>query len=267
MTNWLIRGFLAVFLATISVNVSLLAQCMPTRLRCESDAEPLGIDTAQPRLSWNIESDDDSVRGRRQTSYQVLAATSPMLLARDEGDLWTSGRVKSGDSTYIPYAGKPLASGQIIFWKVRIWDNAGNVSAWSTVANWTMGQLDPEHWQPAHWISAPTAVAPPTSLNNGAPGDATKNFASMLLRRDFICKPSIKRAVVFVSGLGHYELSINGKKVGVQLISPGWTNYRRTVLYDTFDVSNHLRVGENAIGLILGGGMYHIEPTQGRYVK
>ncbi len=267
MTDWLIRVFLAAFLVTICVNFSLLAQCMPTRLRCESDADPLGIDTTQPRLSWNIESDDASVRGLRQTSYQVLAATSPKLLAHDEGDLWNSGRVESGNSTYIPYAGKPLASSQLVFWKVRIWDNADVESVWSPVASWTMGQLDPEHWQPAHWISAPAAVAPLTSLKNGAPGDATKNFASMLLRSDFICKPSIKRAVVFVSGLGHYELSINGKKVGVQLIAPGWTNYRKTVLYDTFDISNHVRVGENAIGLILGSGMYHIEPTRGRYVK
>ncbi len=222
---------------------------------CEQRENPLGVDVPQPRLNWILES---SERGDRQTAYQILAASSEAALKKNRGDIWDSGKVISDDTIQIPFAGQPLKSSQQIFWKVRVWDAAGKVSAWSPTASWTMGVLaggDPPSsdfgaagWQ-AKWITAPT------------------NASSILLRREFTVKNGLRRAIVHVCGLGQYELSANGKKVGDDLLAPGWTQYKKTCLYDTLDLTSQLHRGQNAVGLILGNGMYHIGGDKVRYVK
>ena len=138
-----------------------------TNPRCEYRENPQGVDVAQPRLSWAMadpqaqipNSQSDIPRGRRQTAYQVLVATTQELLARDQGDFWDSGKVASGRSVHVEYAGKPLASRAVCHWKVRVWDEAGKVSAWSAPAQWSMGLLKPEDWQ-AQWISDPVLADP-----------------------------------------------------------------------------------------------------------
>ncbi|MDO8836970.1 MAG: family 78 glycoside hydrolase catalytic domain [Vicinamibacterales bacterium] len=208
----------------------------PARLRCEYAVDPLGIDVAKPRLFWHVESPD---RGERQTAWHVLVASSAESLTAGRGDLWDSGRVDSDETAHIRYAGAALASSQQIHWKVRVWDRRGTPSAWSVPATWTMGVLKPEEWK-GIWIAAPAATE------------------SLLLRRSFEVRGGLRRAVVHVSGLGQYELAINGSKVGQDLLSPGWTDYARTSLYDTYDVTASLREGRNAAGIILGNGMYHV---------
>lgn len=118
------------------------------KLRCEQLNNPQGIDTTQPRLSWQIESQE---YGAAQTAYQILAASSEAGLSSDKGDLWDSGRVMSDASVLVPYAGKAPASRTQCFWKVRVWDNAGRVSGWSPMATWSMGILRPDEWH-AQWI-------------------------------------------------------------------------------------------------------------------
>ena len=204
--------------------------------KCEYSVDPLGIDQPQPRLFWRLESAE---RGERQTAWQVLVASRADVLARDQGDLWDSGRRVGDQSTHIRYGGAPLQSSQAVHWKVRVWDRKGEVSPWSRPTTWTMGVLRAEEWV-GRWI-----VAPWTS-------------ESLLLRREFEVKPGLRRALLHVSGLGHYEATLNATKVGSDLLSPGWTNYHRTTLYDTHDVSSLLRAGRNAIGLTLGNGMYHV---------
>ena len=131
-----------------------VAAVVAGNLRCEYLQDPQGVEAAKPRLGWIIRDDGDAkARGLRQTAYQVLVASSPEALARDEGDLWDSGRVAADDSAHVEYAGKPLASRIRCFWKARIWDQDGKVSAWSAPARWTMGLLTPEDWQ-ARWIGA-----------------------------------------------------------------------------------------------------------------
>jgi hypothetical protein len=127
-----------------------------TNLRCEYRENPLGIDVAKPRLSWVIEDQDprSEVRGLKQTAYQVLVASSEGLLAKDQGDLWDSGKVASDRSVAIPYGGPALESGRTCHWRVRVWDGMGKVSAWSETARWTMGKLKPEDWS-ARWIGVP----------------------------------------------------------------------------------------------------------------
>jgi alpha-L-rhamnosidase len=249
-------------------------------LACEYRVNPRGIDVTQPQLSWTLQS---ARRGDRQTAYEILAASSDVRLKTDTGDLWDSGKIMSEGTIQISYAGKNLKSSQRVFWKVRAWDADGKVSEWSPPATWTMGLLSGADWQ-ADWISAAGAEKygesypsfERTDFNQrktfaGAYPNAGKpeepNFSSLLARREFVVKPGLVHAVIHVTGLGQYELSVNGEKAGDAILAPGWTNYRKTVLYDTFDVTSQLKEGRNALGLILGNGMYNLQPDYERYVK
>ena len=377
-------------------------------LRCEYGVDPLGIDVSAPRLSWKMTS---SERGQRQTAYQVIAATQPEFLVPGKADLWDTRTVKGDQSLHLPYAGERLRSSQQVFWKVRVWDKDGRPSAWSPIAHWTMGLLDPKDWQ-AQWISYTTNALPrlpilgyhagvsdvrdvvkwvqvdlgkpekldtvvlypmdhagkkgfgfpirfkvevandpdftkaialadhraadypspgvnPVSfsvggaevryiritatklwlrdtrfafalceleavrggenlaiykpvtaldsvqefgwgkagLTDGACGERStvKDPQTLALRREFRVKDGLHRALVNVCGLGCYELSVNGAKVGDALFPPGWTKYDQTCLYDTYDITSMLREGGNALGLLLGNGMYNVQG--GRYKK
>ena len=349
-------------------------------------------------------------------------ASSPALLAKDKGDLWNSGTVASGHTNQIAYDGKALKSGQQIFWKVRVIDQANQISPWSAPAEWTMGILQEADWQGAKWIGAsgaaapapangasligyhaaeaqqqeekwvqvdlgkpvpisavrlipmqhagkdgfgfplrfrveasntadfqaPSVIADQTAADYPSPGIKPVVFAvntvtaryvrvtatklwlrdaaitgkaayafalhsievesagkasaiadvtakdsvespewgkaalthvaaapaapgksaatdSLLLRRDFTVKPRLARALAFVCGLGQYEMTLNGAKVGQDVLAPGWTLYNKTCLYDTFDITASLHPGANAVGLFLGNGFYNIHP--GRYTK
>ncbi len=209
--------------------------------KCEFATDPLGIDVAQPRLFWRVASDE---RGQRQTARRVLVASSPDTLAQDRGDLWDSGRVASDETTSIRYAGAPLASSQQVFWKVRAWDRDGHATPWSEAAMWTMGVLD--DWK-AKWIGGQT------------------NVVTIVLTRELEVRSSLRRAIAHVCGLGQSELSINGRTVGDDLLTPGWTDYRKTCLYDTRDITTSLRPGTNEVALLLGNGMYNV--TGGRFAK
>src|SRR5579859_2118654 len=228
----------------------------PADLRCEYVRDPMGVDLPHPRLFWV---DKSRERGQNQSAYEILVASSAEKLADNQGDLWDSGKVVSDETIQIPYAGQTLKSSQPVFWKVRVWDNTAKASGWSEPATWTMGLLkagdpsspsgsDAAGWQ-AKWIAAPT------------------NSETLLLRHDFVVKPGLKRALVFVCGLGQYEMSLNGQKAGDDFLSPGWTDYRKTCLYDTRDITPLLHKGNNAVGLFLGNGMYNVERIPDRFTK
>lgn len=208
-------------------------------LRCEYLTNPLGIDVVNPRLSWIIES---SVRGERQTAFEVLVATSAEKLALQEGDLWNSGKVSSDQTIQLEYTGKPLKSGMSCFWKVRLWDSKGKPSGWSKPAFWSMGLLDSKDWQ-AKWIGVHDPVT-------------TKWARPRYLRKTFRIDQAVRRATVYVTALGLYELRLNGQRVGDHLLAPEWTNYNKRVQYQTYDVTTMLRKGSNALGAILGNGWY-----------
>jgi len=217
----------------------------PVELRCEWARDPLGVDVPKPRLSWKLESE---LRGDKQTAYEILVASSEKLLQQDKGDLWNSKRVRSEESVQVSYGGKMLTASQRVFWKVRVWNVDGEPGRWSKTAAWTMGLPYLEDWRNAHWI-----------------GETVTNTATTLLRREIIVKKGLVRAVVHVCGLGQYEFTVNGRKAGGDFLSPGWTDYRKTCLYDTRDITELLQTGENAIGIELANGMYSV--PGGRYVK
>ena len=224
---------------------SARAALTPVDLRCDYAVNPLGVDSAAPRLFWKVTGDQ---RGERQTAYEVVVADSPEHLDASQG--WDSAKVASDDTTQIVFPAVFLKSNQQFFWKVRVWDAAAQASDWSHTATWTEGVLYPADWS-AHWIGAA----------------ATTNLSSTLLRREWVVKPGLKRALINVCGLGQYELTLNGKKVGDDWFSPGWSKYDRTCLYDTRDITAGLTPGTNAIGLLLGNGMYNVIGAPERYTK
>jgi alpha-L-rhamnosidase len=208
-----------------------------SHLTCEYRTNPLGIDVLRPRMSWRMQSDR---RGARQTAYRILAAPTEAGLDGGPGHLWDSGKIEEDQSIHVPYAGPPPASGQRVYWKVRVWDEAGmemdSPSAW-----WEMGLLERTDWA-AQWIGAPFWGGPRTS--SPAP----------YLRKEFTLQKQFVTARLYATAIGLYECRMNGVRVGDALLAPGWTDYFRRVQYQTYDVTDLLRPGANAFGAVLGDG-------------
>ena len=241
-------GWLLLAAASQAMNV--------TTPRCEYRDNPLGIDVAQPRLSWVLtESGQKSeVRGQRQTAYQVLVASSEKRLKKNEGDLWDSGKVTSDQSIQVEYAGQPLASQMRCHWKVRVWDKDGKPSAWSRPATWEMGLLSPQDWH-ALWLND-------GKTNPAKDEDFYKEDPAPLFRKEFALPKKVARARLYISGLGYYQASLNGKPIGDQVLDPGWTGYAQRILYSTYDVTSQLRRGDNCLGVMLGNGWYNPLPLR-----
>lgn len=260
---------------------TVFASSIPGNLRCDFWTNPHGIDVSHPVLSWTIQT-NAKTRAMHQTAYEVLVASTKELLSSNNGNLWKSGKVQTDRMGQILYNGKPLQSSQQCWWKVKVWDEKGIESEWSEPSQWTMGILNVTDWK-AQWISAVGAEkyahlykSAKTDFNLKrdlaefrvfSPKPEDPNFSSMLVRKEFATESGLKRAIVHVSGLGQYEMFINGSKVGDYVMAPGWSYYPKTVLYDTYDVTQQIKTGANAIGIILGNGMYNIQPDSIRYVK
>ena len=217
-----------------------------TQLRCEYLVNPLGIETTAPRLTWRMESAE---RGQKQTAYRLLVASGEEKLAQNEGDLWDTGKVASDQTVNIPYAGKPLASRQACFWKVQIWDKDGKPASWSAPARWSMGLLKPDDWQ-AQWISFKDTT--PLHTNR------SKLFLPPARHylQTFNAAKEIKRATIYSSALGIYELHLNGQRVGDAFFEPGWSDYLRRAYYRTHDVTALVKPGANNLGAIVADGWY-----------
>ncbi len=381
-----------------------MARLAPNDLRCEYLKNPLGMDVPKPRLSWKLASQDRSIRGEFQSAYQVQVASSRDALAASKPDLWDSGKVNSDQSHLIEYAGKPLASRALCWWRVRVWDGKGVPSAWSEPAKWSMGLLRPKDWQ-AKWIGldggeeirpawkdakwiwasdsgskaahfrrtlsvpsnavvigamislisaggfvlyvngrqAAAGVGPATPENvarvdlreflregpnilavaaragttqpSGFIGELRLDFEAghslvissdaswsvatevasgwesaategdgwspaheigphpappwprlvederrlpaRMLRKPFRLERGIKRATAYVSGMGLFEFYLNGRKVSDHVMDPLQTRFDKRTAYVTFDVTNRLRPGANAAGIILGNGRFY----------
>jgi alpha-L-rhamnosidase len=296
---------------------------MPSDLRCEYRVGPVGIDVREPRLSWKLVANPPEARGVRQRAFQILVASSPELLAKEEGDVWDSGKVSLDDSVNVPFAGSPLFSRQELFWKVRVWAGGHKPSAWSEPARWEMGLLKPEDWQ-ANWIDAPTTVSGEihgtvaivqadygtgqgtndvTGIVAGRQKDnaltlpvsneifggdpAPKKFKQLrvvytidgerhqviadegttltipekrpalnYLRKDFVLGKPAAKARLYATALGLYELHLNGQRVGDHLFAPDWTDYKKRVQYQTYDVTALVKTGSNALAGFVGNGWY-----------
>ncbi len=309
----------------------------PGELRCEYHVNPLGIDNAKPRLSWQLESDQ---RNQQQSAYRILVASSPERLEKNTGDLWDSGKVRSNESIQIEYQGKPLVSRQRCYWKVMVWDGSDQPSAWSKPVLYSMGLLEPTDWtaqwvgfdkipdlpedtvreepeivilkalygqsgKPSKQVDLKSKIAKlvasgtyefkiTNEFAGGDPADGVKKVLELeytlqgktrrvalnendlvklvtpkvqkllnrrylpapYLRKEFEVKAPIKRAVLYITAQGFAEMHLNGQRVSDEFFTPGWTDYRKRIYYRTYDVTDLLQPGDNAIGGILGDGWF-----------
>jgi len=237
-------------------------------LTCELSRNPRLITKTSPRLGWQLSSEKLNLK---QAAYQVKVFSDKEKVKIEQADIWDSEKVNSEESQYVEFAGEKLEYGRTYYWKVRVWDKAGNSSAWSAISEWKMAPK--EIHLDASWIGAirrensnlpkgrdyhtPTLKKEKRQeLIDAADSLATR---SIMLRNSFYTKKAIKNAEVYISGLGHYELTLNGKKVGDSEFAPLWTDYDKTVYYNSYDVTESLfNGGENVIGVILGNGMYNV---------
>lgn len=204
----------------------------------ENRNKPVGLDERYPRFTWVIASDDRQVL---QNAYEIRVSDCREDLEKGVNLAWSTGKIRSGQSVHVNYEGETLKPGTKYFWKVKVWDNKGNVSEWSQADWWQTGLMDPLAWE-ADWITAEQE------------DDATVNY----FRKDFKAGSTgeIKNATAYISARGMYEASINGKRVGDAYLTPGWTSYNNRIQYQAYDIKELLDEGENTIGIILGEGWY-----------
>lgn len=241
-------------------------------LRCEHSERPLAVETQHPRFSWKINA---QTRGFSQTAWQILVADSPEKLLQNNGNLWDSGKRQSEQSVLVPYGGNALEAGKNYYWKVRAWDKEGNASEWSSVENFAMGLLSEKDWNRAQWIALEKDVKDELmTVGVHGMGDADKYvpkekkigmYKLPQFRKEFTAKKAVRRAMAYISGLGQFEMFLNGEKVGNHFLDPGWTKYDKYALYVPFDLSEKIHKGKNAVGIMLGNGFFNI-PRE-RYFK
>ena len=211
-----------------------------TALRTEYKVNPLGIDQAKPRLSWQIQSSERNVV---QSAYQIRVAMSERDLRSGTNLVWDSARVTSDESVHRVYAGPQLKSATRYAWQVKVWDGAGKSSDWSELAWWETGLMSPSDWK-ANWIEPDLKE------------DPKKSEPAPMLRRDFKVSSAVDSARIYITSHGLYQLRLNGAPVGDQVFTPGWTSYNKRLQYQTYDVTSLLTSGDNAVGIILGDGWY-----------
>ena len=205
----------------MALTVCLSAQNLAVRdLRCEYKINPEGIDVLQPRFSWKINATGNNIL---QTAYSVRGATDSRFASKNI--VWESGRITSDESHLLVYKGPDLKSGQRYYWQVRIWDNKGRSTRWSETAFWEMGLLSPSDWK-ASWIELED--------------DTLRYSPSPHFRKEFTISKPVRKATVYVSAHGLYELHCNGRKVGDQEMMPGWTSYGKRLQYQVYDVTSQI---------------------------
>src|SRR5437867_5080539 len=207
---------------------------------CEYKINPMGLDVTRPRLSWKTQA---TRRNVLQSAYQIRVSASSPDLASGRRLLWDSGQVRSDASVHVVYGGPALLTGQRIYWQVRCWDQNGKASQWSDPAFWEMGLLQSSDWK-ARWIEPDRAE------------DTSRSEPAPVLRRELTLRPGVRQARAYVTSLGLYEVELNGRRVGDQVFTPGWTAYDSRLQYQTYDVTDLLRQGPNAAGVTLGDGWY-----------
>ncbi len=229
-----------------------------SNLKCQYREFPLGVDDTSPQLSWQLNA---SRRNVMQSAYRILVADEQSLLQQNIGNIWDSKKVVSGQSIRVTYAGKKLYSGKVYYWKVMVWDNRNNTSGWSNPSAWQMGLLNREDWKGAQWIAyerLPDSqrIVPGIHGMSDPKSGVGKNILPLFRKAILISKP-VKRATAFIAGLGHFDLSVNGKKVGDHFLDAGWTQYSKSALYVTFDITSWLNEGWKVLGVMLGNGFYY----------
>ncbi len=221
-----------------------LAQVSIINPRCEMMVNPHGIGVTIPRFSWQLQS---PLRNVNQLGYEILVSSSEEKLRANQGDVWSSGKINSSTSHLVAYGGKALQSAKKYFWKVHSTTNKG-VAKLTETSFFSTGILNTKDWK-AKWIG----------YDKASPWDSVTQWSRLsarYMRKEFQNPGKIKRATVYIAGLGMYELYINGKKIGDQVLAPNPTDYRKSYFYNTHDVTAQVKKGPNAIATVLGNGRF-----------
>ena len=232
------------YFLTLLIAASCTNETKVQNLQCEYQTNPSGIDMHSPRFSWIIHTQE---RGVYQNAYRIIVGDSKKEVEGKSGNRWDSHQVESGNTVNIEYQGTPLESNCQYYWRVCAVING--VEEWSTVASFHIGFLNQSDWK-ANWICTKEEL-----LNE-----------SPLFRKGFTIDKNIKEAYVYVATAGFSELYLNDRKVGDHVLEPSITDYRKTVLYSVYDVTDRLQKGKNAFGLMLANGAYNLtKKTTERY--
>jgi alpha-L-rhamnosidase len=240
------------FIFLLVINCLAAPALQPNRLTCEYLENPLGIDMAKPRLSWNFISTEQN---QLQTAYEILVSDNEKDSKLLKGNSWQKGKIISSENIHIEYNGQPLKAFTKYFWRVKVYDKNGVASAWSTIATFETAALQASDWQ-AQWI-----------------GDGRKQFerdedfyqddAMPLFRKQIQFSKKVTAARIYMAGLGYSELYINNKKVSDDVLSPGYTAYKKQVQYVSYDITSFLqKKGTNTVGIVLGNGWYNPLPLR-----
>lgn len=230
-------------------SISSLSLQNPENLRCESVLNPLGINEDKPLLSWNIVSDQQN---QLQLAYEIIVDENIRDIEQQKGKVWSTGKVISSQSHNVLYTGNPLEPFKRYYWRVRIYDNEDRASDWSTVAWFETAMLKDSDWK-GLWIDD-------GSVKPLRDQDAYQNDPMPLFRKEFKTSKKINSARLYISGLGYFEAYLNGKKVSDNVLDPGWTTYRKQVLYVVHDISSLVTQGNNVVGVMLGNGWWNPLP-------
>ena len=251
-------------------------------LMCNRQVCPVNINDNIPGLSWKANS---LKRDYLQYAYQVIVSTDSIKLLQNIGDLWNSGQVISDMSVDVPYNGIKLRSWQSCWWKVKVWNNSGESSGWSKPSFWRMSFLNEADWA-GEWICSDIELTPLQKQLKAMPdfdmGSEDSNWVfverlrktpkeqetapAVYLRKEFTAVKKIISAYATICGLGFYELYLNGRRVGDEYLNPAFSDYERRVFYTTWDVTEYVREGSNAAGIVLGNGWFNlITPHALRY--
>ncbi|MDO4160931.1 MAG: family 78 glycoside hydrolase catalytic domain [Prevotellaceae bacterium] len=243
---------LFLILACIMSTVVNAGEIEIKRLTVEGRECPLGIDEVAPRLGWQLFSDKKDVV---QKSYRIIVASSKDRIDANIGDVWDSGKVVSDSSQWVDYKSVPLLPNREYYWKVKVNTNKG-ASEWSSASRWTTGLMSQDNWK-GTWIGLDSLMEWDAAVRHS-------RISSRYIRKTFSLHRAVKRATIHIAGLGLYTLYINGKRIGDDVLTPLPTDYTRSVIYNTYDVTGIIAqnqtaekpVSDNAIGVVLAGGHY-----------
>ncbi|MEO5583241.1 MAG: family 78 glycoside hydrolase catalytic domain, partial [Saprospiraceae bacterium] len=243
-TLWMIGFFIGMW-------VHADASLQPTILTCEYLENPLGIDTKKPRLGWKMASDQ---RNQAQSAYEIIVADNVKDIQKQNGNIWRTGKIASAESQQIEFAGIALKSFTKYYWAVKIYDKDHMPSAFSPIAYFETAMLNKTDWI-AGWI-----------------GDDRKQFTHdedfyqvdpmPLFRSKFNITKEISSARLYIAGLGYYEAKMNNTKIGSNVLDPGFTAYKKQILYTTYDINPLLKKGDNTLGVMLGNGWFNPLPLR-----
>ena len=229
------------------------------KLLVNSKVNPSTIESEQPLFSWIINAEGFN---KSQSAYHLLVASSEEKLNEYDADLWDSNKVESSKSAFVKYKGEPLEPLNTYYWQVKIWDESGNASNWSEIQKFEMGLMNDANWGDSKWITLNKDTrTSPHRFRDYQTGKMKKpvlvdGFAAGYFRNTIDVSKNIENAQAYICGLGYYELYLNGEKVGDHVLDPAPSNYDKQAYYVNYDITDQLKSGKNAFGIILGNGFY-----------